>query len=407
MKKKFDINSPVLHVVMYALLLFFTPFIMLRNFLQDAIGRASAAGFELFGLSVPYVLVLAVIVLGTIFYRYRREITPFRITALGIIFLMWFLGQKTADYYFNHKFYELQHNWHYIAYALFVLLIYRASKIRGIKRSRFALWGFLLPLFISALDEFLQVFISSRVFDIGDIAKDSWGAVIGIVFAFFVIESGKIVRNGWQLRHSRLKGYLQSPWSITVLSAIFAYSLLFFGSLLTDIRYILPAVSISIGFFVIVFGIIHLSQNKPARIVMITAAVVLALSLTASFVVFRDDNMVLYRKGFAIYKGIPIPYFDFMIFPNGFFRPVDKKLAFNQRDMLFLHELASDILIIGSGSKAQGGKGFPKEWEAQFIFNPKTGRGLQVIIQRTHEACVTFNRLKKEGKNVLFVVHNA
>ena len=63
-------------------------------------------------------------------------------------------------------------------------------------------------------------------------------------------------------------------------------------------------------------------------------------------------------------------------------------------------------IVIGSGADGLGGRGFIKESAHQFIYNPHTQRGTQVIILKTPEACQVFNRLKRERKNVLFVLHN-
>ena len=64
-----------------------------------------------------------------------------------------------------------------------------------------------------------------------------------------------------------------------------------------------------------------------------------------------------------------------------------------------------DIIIIGSGMDGLGGKGFPDESNF-FKYNPFFKRGTQVIILKNSEACELFNRLKRENKNVLFILHN-
>jgi hypothetical protein len=107
-----------------------------------------------------------------------------------------------------------------------------------------------------------------------------------------------------------------------------------------------------------------------------------------------------------VYKGIPIVFYDVMIFPNGTFRLVDKKHYFNSRDQTFFMEHKPDIIIIGSGAEGLGGRGFVKQSPHQFMYNPHIQRGTQVIILKTPEACEVFNRLKRERKNVLFVLHN-
>jgi hypothetical protein len=65
-----------------------------------------------------------------------------------------------------------------------------------------------------------------------------------------------------------------------------------------------------------------------------------------------------------------------------------------------------DIILIGTGRQDKGGKGFPRPDRHQFIFNPFTGRGTQVLTLPNADACKVFNKLKKDGKNVLFVLHN-
>jgi len=108
----------------------------------------------------------------------------------------------------------------------------------------------------------------------------------------------------------------------------------------------------------------------------------------------------------VVYRGVPIPYFDFMIFENGCFRPVDKKAYFNHPDINFFFTKASNILLIGSGQEAIPRMGFREDLTSQFIYNEVTGEPLQVIILPTEEACGVFNRLKREKKKVVFIVHN-
>jgi len=95
-----------------------------------------------------------------------------------------------------------------------------------------------------------------------------------------------------------------------------------------------------------------------------------------------------------------------MIFENGFFRFVDKKHVFNKRDINTIGSYTSDILLIGAGKYGKGGKGFPEDLITQFIFNKEKKNVIQIIILSTPEACVKFNQLKKEGYNVVFIIHN-
>ncbi|MCK5843614.1 MAG: VanZ family protein [Victivallales bacterium] len=406
MKKKFDIKSPTVHLVMYATLLFATPFILLRNFMQEAIGSLSRFSFYILGLEMPFVVAIGVVVAIALVVALRRYITIYRVLALIAVVLMVALAQKSTDYYFNHKFYDLQHNWHYFAYGIFAYMMYRALKPKKVSASKIILWTFIAALCISSLDEGVQMFMSNRVFDISDIAKDTWGVLAGLVAIHFIGESGSIVRHGWKVRQKRVADYLRQPFSLLVIEIIFAYILLFLSSILSDSQFWYQVIAFTLVAFVIFFIILHLSQKKGFRIAFVGAAAVIIILQSAFFFKYKNENIVYNSYALTVYKGIPIVYYDILIHPNGTFRLVDKKHAFNQRDMQFFHHHASDILLIGSGSEGKGGKGFPEIWETQFVFNPITERGLQIIVQRTPEACETFNRLKNEGKNVLFVIHN-
>ena len=111
------------------------------------------------------------------------------------------------------------------------------------------------------------------------------------------------------------------------------------------------------------------------------------------------------RYGLTTYRGVPLPFFDLMIYPGGAFRPIDKKHYFNNRDRTFLDRKEADILLIGTGYRELGGQGFPHPKGSRFVYNPITTRGCQVILLGSADACVYYNRLRKAGKRVLFVLH--
>jgi len=85
---------------------------------------------------------------------------------------------------------------------------------------------------------------------------------------------------------------------------------------------------------------------------------------------------------------------------------VDKKHFFNGQDQQFFLSQKPDILLIGSGHHGKGGKGFKIEEGSTFSYNEHILKGTQIIILKTPDACKVFNRLKKEGKKVLFVIHS-
>jgi VanZ family protein len=401
------IYSARVQLVMYSLLLVATPFILLQNFLQQAIGEMSAARMHLGSAAVPIVpcgAVLALVVLGITF---RRQLTGLRVVAGIAALVLVALAQQIADYYFDHSFYDLQQNWHYIAYTLFALMVYRDLGPRGTSLPRIMQATLLLALLFSTFDEIVQMHISNRVFDIGDIAKDTWGAATGVVLLVLGRSERAELRRDWsRIRQCRLSLYFRQPASTLVLILLFAIIFLAVSSLLTEIPYWTAAAGITIGVFLVFFLLLHVSASKwGGRVVVVLAAGVL-IGLGGSFVVHRSEDIVHERCGLVVYKGIPIPFFDVMIFPDGTFRLVDKKHYFNDRDRAFLLRKESDIILIGSGRDGKGGRGFPEPSPSQFLFNPHTGRGTQVIILENPEACRVFNRLKRESKSVLFVLHD-
>jgi VanZ family protein len=407
-KNKEKFYSPGTNLILYTLLLIATPFLIVQNYLQQVIGMTSQLSFVMLGMDFPYIIAIAIIFVITLTVVLRHKITIFRVYAWIAVIFMMILGQNSTDYYFNHKFYELQHNWHYLAYACFTFIMYRYLKQKKYPSERIIRYTFISAIFISTFDEAIQILISSRIFDICDIAKDIWGTVIGMIVIFFVIEQGKIVRDCWRFRQKKISAYLKKPFSLLFLEMIFAYLLLLISSILSNNEYLGIVLLLAFSAFSIFFFIFHNSQKKVYRNIFISIAVLVLLLQSIFFIKYHKSNIVYNKKGIVVYKGIPIPYFDIMIFPNGTFRLVDKKIYFNQKDKfnrIYLH--ATDILLIGSGKDGEGGMGFIDEKrETQFVFNPIKKIPLQVIVLKTPEACEEFNLLKSKGYDVMFIIHN-
>lgn len=401
------IHSSRLHVVMYSMLLVATPFLMLANFLQEAIGKLSRASVELSGTSIPVVPVTALIVATVLLIVFRAHITRLRMVAGAIAVVMIAMGQAINDYYFDHKFYDLQQNWHYIAYAIFCFLMYRDLAPRGYPLSRIILITYLCGVSFSSFDEALQLRISNRAFEMGDIAKDAWGALMGlIVLLFGENRFGALALNWRPVRHSRLSDYFRQPSSLLILLFVLSYLLLCLSSLLGEVIYAKLVIILTIIGFVVFFLLLHISQYRGLKYGMLTLLLA-GIGLQAySFVKYRGDYIVHQQPGLVVYKGIPIFFFDVMIFPDGTFRPVDRKEHFRQRDRMFFLKQKTDIIVIGSGTHGEGGNGFPGKWPNQFLYNRYTKGGIQLIILKNPQACELFNRLKREQKNVLFILHN-
>jgi VanZ family protein len=401
------IHSPRFHVILYSLLLVITPFLMVRDFLQPAIAKLSTSVVRLGTLAVPVVPTVALVLLVTLLVVLRSRLA-WRHVFAGVLGLgMIALAQQVADYYFDHLFYELQQNWHYIAYGIFAFMIHRDLGPRGVPLPRIMLLTFFFAATYSAVDEAFQMHMGSRVFDMGDIAKDVWGAAAGMGMLYV---GSRRSRNLWtdvrELRKRELGAYLKSPASVFLLLFILGFLFLCFASVLTDPPYWKHILLFTVASFVVVFGLLHYSQFRAGKIVLLALVGICLVTQSFFFLKHRTEHVVYNRYGLTVYKGIPIPFFDVLFFPDGTFRLVDKKHYFNDRDRTFLLRQEPDILLIGSGSQGLGGKGFAGELPTHFVFNRFSQRGTQVIILPTPEACGLFNRLKQERKNVLFVLHN-
>ncbi len=400
------IHSTRLHVVLYSFLLVATPFVLLQSFLVELISELSGSTIELGGVGIPVLPYMAVILLVLFIVIFRSRLTKLRILGGIIVILMIALAQQVTDYYFGHNFYDLQQNWHYIAYGIFAFMIYRDLAPRDIPRAKIILITFFAALLFSSFDETFQLYLSGRVFDISDTAKDVWGTLTGIVLIYFAVSQPTMIKaNLKRIRQPTIRGYLRN--SISVLILLFALNFLFliYSSLMTDFPYWYIVVLFTVLSFAVFFILFHISQYKWGKYGLLATFAIAVIIQVYSVFGHSSDHIVHNRYGLTVYKGIPILFFDVMIFPDGTFRLVDKKHYFYQRDKAFFLKQKTDIVIFGSGAYGEGGKGF-SEKESMFIYNPYIRRGTQVIILKTAEACRLFNRLKRERKNVLFILHN-
>lgn len=400
------IYSPKTHRVLYVLLLIATPFLLLQNYLQSAIGQLSDTTYTLFDKEIPLTVTVGLILVLAIIITNLKKINFNRIVAwIFIIFLFW-IGQKSTDYYFNHKYYELQYNWHYFAYSIFAYLNYRALKQNGMSNAKIIKHTFISVLLISTFDEAMQIPLSNRIFDIGDISKDLWGAMIGLFFVFFILRNGEIKSENKKIREPNLKDYLKNPLSLLVFVFVISFIFMNTSSLLTETKYSLSTILITLLLSGVVFLIIHFSQFKISRVIIITIIAIGFCLLIFKVTTHRDKQIDYVNNQTILYKGIPVYYFDVMIFPDGWLRLVDKKTAFNQRDQQTIFSHVDDILIIGSGNNGQGGKGFPQNNIVQFVYNTTLKKGQQVIIMKNNDAIKKYNQLVEEGKRPLLIYHN-
>lgn len=407
MNKRLDIIfKPETNRTLYILLLIATPFLLLQNYMQSTIGELSNLSFAFFGTNVPVTVTAALVIVIAILCFAYKKLNGLRIVGWLVVAILLWVGQKSTDFYFNHKFYELQYNWHYFAYAIFAYLNYMVLSGKNASPQKIISFTFVYTLAISTFDEAVQMPLSNRVFDLGDIAKDLWGSMMGLFIIFFILENGKIIKNGWEIRHKKLKEYINGPVSMLVLGFLFAYVFMVVTSLLTETSYIVTSVFISMLLFALIFGIVHLSRLKLYRNLFI--AIFATLMIVQGFFIYKyhDEGIVHNKNKLLVYNGVPIYFFDVLIYPDGMFRLVDKKEVFNKRDQQTILGISENIIVIGSGTDGQGGKGFPQIAETQFVFNKSTERGVQIIILKNDEAIKKFNKLKSEAKRPTLIFHN-
>jgi VanZ family protein len=389
-----DFTRAWIHLTTYACLLVATPFLMLRNYLQPAIGRLSRATIALSSMEIPLIplvaLPLGLFALWLVWKRWGKR----ALLLTGFVLAAWLSAQQVADYYFNHHWYELQHNWHYLAYLLYSLLYWRASESLGLATGKRFAAGLALALLISFGDELIQIYISSRVFDVSDIAKDVWGAATGL---------SVIQLNG----HLTAQDEGKSPAGLPRLIAramLPAWIFLCCTSWISDPA--LASTALGIGFLFALLALLLIEVLRRLRPVLSFGLTgLLAAGLIALFIGGADSPTVFKRDGLVMYHGLPLAGFDYLVHPDGRFRPVDKKHAFNTRDFSRLLDLGEDILLLGTGSQGKGGIGLPEDAKVQFVKHAREERGIQVIALPTPLACQVFDRLKEEGMATAFVIH--
>jgi len=399
--------STRLHVVMYSVLLVATPFLMVRNYLQVAIGEITDFTFPLLGSDIPTVPAVALALIALLLVLFRAHLSRLRILAGIIVLLMIGLAQRITDFYAGFAFYDLQQNWHYVAYGIFAFIVHRDLAPRRVPLARIVLIVYVCALLYSSFDEAFQRFMSTRVFDISDIAKDVCGSLMGLVLIVLGgAESRDLLAKNRPIRQRTVGGYARNPLALLILLAVLTYVFLFTSSLLTEFEYWNLSVMITIGGFLVFFLLIHVSQFRWGQWGLVAVVVGALVVQTGFFIKHRGDHIVHHRPGLTVYKGIPIVFFDLMILPNGIPRLVDRKETFNLLDRRSLMRQRADIVVVGAGADGRGGRGFPTKAPSQFVYNRFTERGTQVILLRNAEALGVYNRLRDEHKNVLLVLHN-
>ena len=156
------IFKPETHRILYILLLIATPFLLLQNYLQSAIGELSNLTYVVFNTTIPVTVSIAIILIITILFFTYKKLNKHRLISWIIVVMLFWIGQKSTDFYFNHKFYELQYNWHYFAYAIFSYLNYRVLSEKNATPQKIIVLTFIYTLTISTFDELMRLIGSDK-----------------------------------------------------------------------------------------------------------------------------------------------------------------------------------------------------------------------------------------------------
>ncbi len=393
-----NINLPAINMLLYSGLLVATPFIMLQNYLQGWVKSLSSFNVHFGQLQFPFVVLVAIAFAVIAAIMFREKITVKNLKWALFSFLWLAFGQWVSDFYINYSFYDLQNNWHYLAYFVFAFIVFRALGKRNWQPNKVNYAIYIIAAFVSLFDEIFQNMLSERIFDLSDVAKDLWGVSLGIVIinVFVFANESMGQKTGKGSKTSRHK----SVWFISS----FSFCFLFASSLLTDAGYADFVLFLTILLFIPVFFVLRYWKGKTKKWIKAILAILIAGQLSV-FALFHGHNFILHNNFLTIYKGIPLVFFDVAVFPDHTFRYADKKTEFNKTDKETLLKYKPDILLIGAGKNMDGGNGFPFKDKSHFIYNQYTNSAVQVIILDSKSACRKYNELSKKGLKTLFVLH--
>jgi hypothetical protein len=407
MKQRDDKTIAMVQYILFAIFVVATPFVVVTKFLQGAVHEISHFSFRLLGHSIPIIAFSVILAFVAFLIWQRKNINSRRVFGGLFVIGMISISMYLQDLYGGMAVFDLQSNWHYITYGTYVFFFFRAHNLRHMPINKRVLYSYASAFLMSSFDELFQYFLSNRIFDVSDIAKDAWGCCMGLIVLFFVSETyGRIEFKRARIWKKRFVDYFKDPLTTLMIVWTFTFFMIIISPLITDHKYIILSFSLAAVTFAIVFAIIHFTQFKPFRIAILAVVIILVSALGVSFARNHNRNITYASYGLVVYAGLPVPFFDLLIYPNGMPRLVDKKHFFNNTDKNFLLDNKPDILLIGSGWSGLGGKGFAREEGTYMLFSNETVKAAQIVILKTPEAIKLFNRLREEGKKVLFVLHN-
>jgi VanZ family protein len=110
---------------------------------------------------------------------------------VGILILIIFLADRRETQYLFRFIWNLPFGdkvGHFLLMGIFSFLLNLVLNARGFRLGRISfLWGTLIVLAVVTIEEFSQLFVRGRTFDVGDLAADFLGILLFGEFARWVV----------------------------------------------------------------------------------------------------------------------------------------------------------------------------------------------------------------------------
>ena len=374
--------------------------------MQVAIRGFSGLECSILGLSIPSLPLAAVLVgLWASYYAWGK-LTKKRLAALSVIAALFIFSWLTTDLYGSLRLYDLQANWHYWAYVLMTVFFFRAFAREGARKDALIYAAFVICLAVSLVDEGVQRFASSRVFDLNDNAKDALGIVWGIIVVYFVMERfGTIDLKSIPQGRQPLGVYVRNPAVALVLVTTFTLCFLVVSAMFSDPEFWYVVVLGTTALFAAAVAVLYLSRFKTGRRICVATALLLIAGQLVSIGVHRGKGITFHDSWLTVYNGVAFPMVDVLIFPNGIARPADKHHITKHELVSFFMRHEPSILLIGAEPASNLDMYLDSREGSYLVCDESVQRNVQVVVAPPKEACELFNRYKKEDKNVMCVLH--
>jgi len=398
--------SRVTHFVACAVICFVGPLVMVTGHFQQALRSFSHIQGTVFGFSIPLLPVLEGLALLTALPFLVAQATKQRILVVGILAAMFLYSWLITDVYIHLSLYDIQANYHYGAYVVVVLMFLRAFARRDVPKHKIVYRAFFTCYLVSLADEGFQRFVSYRVFDLNDTAKDALGTVMGLIVAYFLLGwYGRISLRDLPRQRQNLRAYVQNPACAIVFVTALTVILLTLSSLFSSPSYWYIIVFGTAGLFAIALLLFHITRSPKGRRAVYAAVGVAAVAQLICLGIWWNDGIVYHSSWLTVCRGVPIPVCDVLIYPNGWPRPADKVHIGRGELHQCLVKYDPSIVLVGAYSRTPGT--LSEQPGARLEYSAERGRIVQVAASSPDEACDLYNRYTSEGKRVICVLRAA